>query len=285
MASNLKARLSRIEQVKREKPAYRDLLDFYEKIYREKEWCRQSLAAVCSEPEEEHIRLSTEQGFPMLDKNAIQFDVNVLEEFFHRLLLLSREKSPAAAADLALYLEQEEAGISSLIQGMWEGNLTLDAYGKKELSDPTLLFFLLVECIKPLYEQCVPALQEFFDPDCWKQGHCPACGESPPIAQISLQEGIKILFCTYCGMEWPFPLMKCPFCNHGEEDKKYLRVENEKQYRIEVCKSCEKYLKIVDAELIGPAVPMDIENIVTLHLDILAQQQGYRRGSSFPLLI
>jgi FdhE protein len=168
---------------------------------------------------------------------------------------------------------------------MWEGTLTLDSYKKEELGDPTLLSFLLIESVKPLYEQCVSMLQEFFVPDFWKQGHCPVCGEFPPIAQISLQKGTKLLFCTHCGMEWPFPLLHCPFCNHEEEDTKYLRVKNEKQYRIEVCKACEKYLKAVDPELFGSRVPLDIENIVTLHLDILAQQQGYRRGSSFPLLL
>jgi len=50
-------------------------------------------------------------------------------------------------------------------------------------------------------------------------------------------------------------------------------------------KKISKALKAIDPELIGSTVPLDIENIVTLHLDILAQQQAYRRGSSFPLLI
>jgi len=60
-----------MEQIKREKPAYKSLLGFYEKIYIEKEWCHQSLAPVCSSPDEEYIRLCIEKGFPILDKSAI----------------------------------------------------------------------------------------------------------------------------------------------------------------------------------------------------------------------
>jgi len=226
-----------------------------------------------------------EKGFPILDKSAIQFDIKDLEGFFQKLLLLSREKSPDAAATLAHYLLEESISVSSLIQGMWEGTLTLDSCTNKELGDPTLLSFLLIECVKPVYEYCAQVLQHFFVPDFWEEGYCPICGELPPIAQISSHKGIKLLFCAACGIEWPFPLLRCPFCSHEEEEVKHLSVESEKQYRIEVCKACGKYLKAVDPELIGTPVPLDIENIVTLHLDILAQGHGYRRGSSFPLLI
>ena len=105
------------------------LLDFYEKIYIEKEWCHQSLAPFCSNPDEEYIRLSMEKGFPILDKSAIQFDMKILEEFFQRLLLLSREKSSDAAAKLTLYLEEDSISISTLIREMWEGKLSLDNLG------------------------------------------------------------------------------------------------------------------------------------------------------------
>ncbi len=115
-----------MEQIKRGKPAYKNLLDFYEKIYIEKEWCHQSLAPYCSAPDEEYIRLRIKEGFPILDKSAIQFDVNVLEEFFQRLLLLSQEKSPDPAAKLTHSIEEGTIDISAMIQEMWEGKVTLD---------------------------------------------------------------------------------------------------------------------------------------------------------------
>jgi FdhE protein len=167
---------------------------------------------------------------------------------------------------------------------MWEGRFTSDSYKEKGLGDPTLLWFLLIECVKPVYESCSRVLEHFFVPDLWEKGYCPVCGELPPIAQISSQKGTKLLFCAACGIAWQFPLPRCPYCGQ-EEDMRYLSMESERQYRIAVCKACGKYLKTIDSELIGSAVPLDIENLATLHLDILAQQQGYRRGSSFPLLI
>ena len=66
---------------------------------------------------------------------------------------------------------------------------------------------------------------------------------------------------------------------------KYLYAGEEKQYRLEVCKACQHYLKVVDGQRIGPHLCLDVENLATLHLDILAQREGYRRGAPYPLLI
>jgi len=42
--------------------------------------------------------------------------------------------------------------------------------------------------------------------------------------------------------------------------------------------SAISYLKAVDSRELGEGHPMDIEDINTLHLDILAQKEGFTKG-------
>jgi formate dehydrogenase maturation protein FdhE len=192
-------------QIKKEKPAYRSLLDFYEKIYIEKYWCYKSLKPRFSDPDENYIHLKIKGGFPILDKNAVQFNIEALEEFFQKLLLLSQEKSPDTATKLAKYIQQGNLDVRKMIIELWEGRLNICNYEKEDIGDPTLLYFLLIECIKPVYEYFAQKLKGFIKEELWKRGYCPICGESPPIAEISTEKREKLLFCIQCGTDWHFP--------------------------------------------------------------------------------
>jgi len=59
----------------------------------------------------------------------------------------------------------------------------------------------------------------------------------------------------------------------------YLFVENDDKYRIEVCDKCRQYLKTIDLRKVTLSIVNDIdyeiENIITLHLDIIARDKGY----------
>jgi len=283
---NLQTKLARMEKIRQKKPVYRQLLDFYEKLYIEKERCCQSLKHRYVDFDEHLIQIKLSEGFPILDKNGIALDMETLEGFFHTLLRLSRERNPDAVVKLENYFQEQRVDVRSMIQEMWEGKLNTQNWKENDMGDPTLLFFLLVECVKPVYEYFARTLRYFINEEKWKQGYCPVCGEASSIAETGEEKAKKHLFCVYCEMDWPFPVFKCPFCNNEEEEGiKSLYLENDKQYRIEVCRNCEKYIKVIDTHILGHRVPLDVENIVTLHLDILAQKEGYKRGAQFLLLI
>jgi FdhE protein len=286
MVGDLKTQLARMAQIKREKPAYRNLLDFYEKIFIAKEEFYQSLKALPIVFDSQGVQTKFKAGSPVLDKNTIELDTEALEEFFWKLLLISREKNPANGTRLISFIKEGKLEIRKTLREMWGGNLNPHEWKKEDMGDPMLLYFLLTESFKPLYEYVAESLRELIEINLWGKGYCPVCGETPAISAILGEKWTRILFCVYCGTEWPFPFFMCPFCGNEEEKGiTYLYVENEKQYRLEVCKSCQKYLKAVDLELIGASVPLDVENVATLHLDILAQREGYGRSAHYPLLI
>ena len=286
MGRDLTMKLSRMEHVKHEKPAYKSLLDFYEKIFIAKEEVYQSLKALPIVFDEQVVQTKFKAGYPVLDKGIVDVDIKALEAFFCKLLQISQDKNSETAGKLTSFIEKENLDVGKTLKEMWNGKTAPQKLKKEEVGDPTLLAFLLTESLKPLYEYLAQNLRDVIDVTLWEKGYCPICGKTPPIAAIPEGKWSRLLFCVYCGTEWSFPFLMCPFCgNEDEEGIRYLYVGNEKQYRIEVCKACQKYLKVVDTAALGSHVFLDIENIVTLHLDILAQKEGYQRGARCPLLI
>ena len=275
-----------MEQIKREKPAYRNLLDFYEKNFVAKEEFYQSLKYLPVHSDEQFVQKNFKAGVPILDKRTIELDLKALGEFFLKLLQICQERNPETARWLSSLIEKGDLDVGTTLKQMWDGKITPHTWTKETYRDPTLLNFLFIETLKPLYEYLADNLAALINVTHWEKGYYPICGEIPLIAVIPEGEWSRLLFCVYCGMEWPFPFLMCPFCGNEEEKGiKYLVVKNEKQYRIEACKVCSTYLKVVDIESLGYQVPSDIENIITLHLDMLAQREGYHRGARYPLLI
>ncbi|HOG08797.1 MAG TPA: formate dehydrogenase accessory protein FdhE, partial [Syntrophales bacterium] len=110
----------------------------------------------------------------------------------------------------------------------------------------------------------------------WDEGYCPICGREPKIGQIRDEEGRRCLFCSQCGYEWTFRRIKCPFCGNDEQQSlAYFTIEDEERYRVDVCNVCKRYLKIVDFRQTQETPNLDVEDIATLHLDMLATEEGY----------
>jgi FdhE protein len=74
----------------------------------------------------------------------------------------------------------------------------------------------------------------------------------------------------------------CAFCgNTDQESLRYLYSESEKGYRIDVCGKCKKYLKTVDSREISHEIVPVVEDIATLHLDMVAEEEGYEKEEGF----
>lgn len=75
--------------------------------------------------------------------------------------------------------------------------------------------------------------------------------------------------------------MECPFCNNTEQKElRYFSGENDKIYRVEVCDRCKTYLKTVDNRERENGVLLFVDNLVTLHLDLVAKREGFQRETN-----
>jgi len=71
--------------------------------------------------------------------------------------------------------------------------------------------------------------------------------------------------------------MICPFCNNQEQESlHYFYAEGEDAYRIDLCDKCNQYIKTLDLRKMEESDP-PLEDLATVHLDILASQKGYKR--------
>lgn len=145
-----------------------------------------------------------------------------------------------------------------------------------EVSEGFLLFLVwkaLSHVLEPLKEKVSMLLEE----DPWLRGYCPVCGQLPAMAHLLKTEKgrERNLICGCCQMHWRFKRMGCPYC--GNEDQKTLEIiglDEEPDLRVDICKECEGYLKTYIGEGQELAALTDWS---TLHLDLVAKKQGFKR--------
>lgn len=116
----------------------------------------------------------------------------------------------------------------------------------------------------------------------WQEGRCPVCNSSPSIASID-KDGRKHLYCSFCETSGYFKRIGCPICLNEDTSKaNIITAEGEDGFRIDTCDACGSYFKTVEIGLLNDLNP-DIADLISLPLDIIAQNKGYRRLSPNPL--
>lgn len=113
----------------------------------------------------------------------------------------------------------------------------------------------------------------------WTDGRCPVCGSIPSLASLDA-EGKRQLYCSFCETPGYFSRLGCPVCLNSETGRiNIIETEDEAGFRVETCDSCSSYIKSITSPEILNKYPFDLADIVSLPLDIIAQEKGYRRNS------
>jgi len=114
-----------------------------------------------------------------------------------------------------------------------------------------------------------------------REGTCPFCGGLPWVsARRTLPESHgaqRQLHCALCAGQWEFPRIRCASC--GEADPHLLpsfQDEKDASTRIEACDTCKRYVKSIDLSLDARPIP-EVDDLLTLALDLWAADQGYQR--------
>jgi FdhE protein len=111
----------------------------------------------------------------------------------------------------------------------------------------------------------------------WQEGCCPTCGSGPLLGEFRGLEQTRFLRCGLCATGWEFPRLRCPFCgNHRHERLVYFHVEGEEgRYRVAACEDCRRYVKMVSTLSALTAPGLLVEELATLHLDLVAAERGF----------
>jgi formate dehydrogenase accessory protein FdhE len=115
---------------------------------------------------------------------------------------------------------------------------------------------------------------------------CLACGSPPSIARLRRADGRRLLICGLCGREWEAVRLACACCGTQQrESLGVLRLADADARWVETCDACKGYIKTVDERKLpeGESILAVVEETATLHLDLMAEREGYIRRVPYVL--
>lgn len=112
----------------------------------------------------------------------------------------------------------------------------------------------------------------------WQVGFCPLCGSRAGMAELNGEEGRRSLSCSACSFRWPFKRLTCAYCGCDDPEKLSYFTAGVGATRVDTCKGCSRYIKTRDSRKGNSDVPLEVEDLLTIHLDLLASREGFERG-------
>src|SRR5271157_394910 len=276
MAKMLKDALETIEKYKSITPHYGELLDILGEILILREEYRRKMKKVIFPIDEGLMEKKIYGGLPLIDFSAGTFDLTEPRKYFTALLEIAEKRAPGETKEVVQMIQDGSFNFEKMISDSF--NSTQDAEISEDIDDDVidLVDLFLEESLRPALEKVVEKYGKSIAKAGWTEGYCPICGKEPKIGEIREEEGRRFLFCTQCGFEWCFMRIKCPFCGNEEQQTlAYFSIEGEEKYRVDVCNECKRYIKTVDFRETKEEANLDVEDIATLHLDMLANEEGY----------
>jgi len=108
-------------------------------------------------------------------------------------------------------------------------------------------------------------------------GRCVVCGEPVSLTMID-SENKRHMICTVCGHEEEIFRIGCSYCMQKICERIDLLVD-EDEIRVELCKDCKTYIKSFKDEVYQKFKDPYLIDIISLPLDVVAQERGYIRRS------
>ena len=143
--------------------------------------------------------------------------------------------------------------------------------------DCGLLRYLGWTVVARYLSRVVDAFGKWRDEERWLRRYCPTCGSLPAMAQLAGIDPprLRLLSCGCCGTRWRYRRTGCPFCaNEDDARLGILLLEGENELRIDYCECCNGYIKTYNG--VGNE-PVFLADWTSLHLDIIARDQGLHR--------
>lgn len=108
-------------------------------------------------------------------------------------------------------------------------------------------------------------------------GRCGVCGEPISLTMID-SDNRRHMVCTICGHKEEIFRIGCSYCMQKICERIDLLVDEE-EIRVELCKDCKTYTKSFKDEVFQRYKDPYLIDIISLPLDVVAQERGYIRRS------
>lgn len=292
MTSDMTLTFDQIKQaaatLKAVRPAYKTILDFYEQIFLAQADARRRVRIDPIQISEQVLFIKHKEKLPLISMFQFRIDSASAVPLLKKICGIAggaNETMAASAKAVLTALEKEKLDPERLFTGLIsEDDACFSQVEKENGIDKKILAFLIYSAIRPSLTACAEQLSTYLpDNESWEKGYCPICGSDPGLSLLE-GEGKRSLFCGFCWHKWETQRIFCPFCENTEgKTLHYFYHEEEKELRVNVCDSCKKYIKTVDARKADRIIYPPLEQISTLHLDIQAREKGLESGARLPL--
>jgi FdhE protein len=271
-----------VETVIKSKPVYTDMLGFYGRLFVAQE---ESKSRVRIEPlniPENILDVKIREKLPLIEIKDFAYDKIECGKLFVTIGKLAVDANPSMAASAAVILDAVAANLNPerLFSALLSGNEVLFENIAEELEiEKQILGFMTYNSLKPSLCKGAAQLSAYLRNDePWLKGYCPICG-SAPILSILESEGARRLICSFCWHSWSVKRAFCPFCENSEnKELHYFFSEEETEFRVYLCDKCNKYIKTIDTREVDRTIYPPLEQILTLHLDFKAREEGFEPG-------
>lgn len=264
-----------------ERPYYSEILALYKEVVEVQWGVRRGLRLSLPQVKED----GGERDKPLIGKEGFSVDVVAGESLFYDLCKVcstSTRKMAEEVPRIAAAAKEGRIELTELLSRHYDRDY-ITAVAQRGGIDAGVLSFLIGACVKPGIEMQAEKLRDRVDLQGWLRGDCPLCGSPAQIAILRGEGGERYLQCALCALQWRMLRIACPYCdNRDAEMLSYLSPEGEDAYRVELCDRCRGYIKTVDARRLDYEPYLELEDIITIHLDILAIERGYRRSAPSP---
>lgn len=273
-------KIAALQQAAQTSPEYADIVPLFIGIYqyvlgREK----QTGISVVLPDSDQKERL--ENSFPLLTVTDMRVDHAQTKDFLlGAIAVLSRN-----GKENFEYLQKIEAALqvgtidaSSLYGAIIERRRAPINELAELLSVPSALVEYIFEIPLKTALECFAAGYDADQFTGWQESFCPVCGARPGMAELSGEEGRRMLSCSACTFSWPFKRLTCAYCGCDDPEKLSYFTAGDGATRVDTCKACSRYIKTRDSRKGGSDVPLEMEDLLTIHLDLLAAKEGFERG-------
>lgn len=271
------------DQIKKIRPAYQTILDFYSQVFMAQEQSKQTIILPPIVIKSDLLKIKHKHQMPLIDQSEFIIDQKESLLLFEKITDLAEDLAPrlsASAKVLKTCLKDPDFDIETLFFAILNNQTSVlhDLSGRLQVPENEIVFFGYASMI-PSIQLCAEQLGTYLD-QTWevKKGYCPVCGNHPDMAFLD-KDGKRHLKCCFCAHEWDVKRMGCVFCENNDKDmQQYFFSDEEKEYRVNLCDHCHNYIKVVDLRQMDRAFYPNLELISTLHLDLKAREKGYTNG-------
>jgi len=276
------AKREHLEETSRAHPEYREVLSLFRDLFAFVEGKEDTTGITFSLPAR-HSAERVTGGLPLVSPESLTVDRDKATVFLAGILGVLRKagKDSAGLTELErirLALEESALDLRSLFAAcLGRERKPIEDSANAISVTAALLEFVLEVPLRTSLE----ALAETVDPgtlEGWKEGYCPVCGSRAGMDELVGEEGKRYLSCSTCFFRWPFRRLGCPYCGNQDPESLSYFLAGDGPTRVGVCRKCSRYIKTRDSRKGNADVPLEAEDLATIHLDLLAGKEGFERG-------